>query len=193
MDIIPIGTIVAYGGPLTDADKANLKAIGWLPCDGSLLKKRDYIDLALTINANYGGAGGLNGTFNLPDLRGRFVRGLNHSANNDPDASARQASNPGGNTGNNIGSLQSYATARPVNPFKTSDDGLHNHNVPHAPINNNAYAIAGGHYGLWNSGSVNTDPAGKHTHTVVGGFNLESRPINRYVNYIIKFQGLNDL
>jgi len=188
METIPIGTIVAYGGPLTDADKSNLKTLGWLPCDGSLLKKKDYIDLALTIDANYGGTGGGNGSFNLPDFRGRFLRGVTRTSANDPNASTRVASNPGGNVGNEVGSLQYYATAKPNVAFTTSTDGLHSHNVPHAPVDNNAYAIAGSHYGIWNGGGVSVDAAGDHTHNVSGGFNPESRPINRYVNYIIKFQ-----
>lgn len=188
METIPVGTIVAYGGPLTDDNKNTLKALGWLPCDGSLLRKKDYIDLALTIDANYGGTGGGNGSFNLPDFRGRFLRGLTATSVNDPDAALRIASNPGGNTGDNVGSLQYYATAKPNSPFTTSSDGLHAHNVPHAPVNNNAYAIAGGHYGIWNDNAITIDAAGKHTHTVTAGYNAESRPINTYVNYIIKFQ-----
>jgi microcystin-dependent protein len=187
VDVIPIGTIVAYGGSLTDADKANLKSLGWLPCDGSLLKKREYIDLALKINANYGGTNGSGGDFNLPDLRGRFVRGINHGAAHDP--SLRIPSDPGGNSGNKIGSLQLYATAKPHNPFVTTSDGLHHHYVAHAPANNNAYAIAGSHYGLSNDGSIIVDSAGNQIQAVTSGFNHESRPVNRYVNYIIKFQG----
>jgi microcystin-dependent protein len=189
MYTIPIGTIVAYGGPLNDADKSKLKELGWLPCDGSLLKKKDYIDLAITVDANYGGTGGGNGSFNLPDFRGRFLRGVTRNSANDPDAATRVASNPGGNTGNEVGSLQYYGTGKPNSPFLTSKDGLHNHNVPHAPVDNNAYAIAGGHYGLWNGGHITVNAAGNHSHTVTGGYNAESRPINRYVNYIIKFKG----
>jgi hypothetical protein len=115
------------------------------------------------------------------------VRGVTHASNNDPNAGARIASNPGGNSGNAVGSLQYYATGKPNTAFTTSSDGLHNHNVPHAPVNNNAYAIAGSHYGIWNSGGVTVGAAGTHSHSVSGGYNSESRPINRYVNFIIKF------
>jgi len=44
--------------------------------------------------------------FNVPDLRGRFARGWNDGAGNDPDAATRIASNTGGATGDNVGSLQ---------------------------------------------------------------------------------------
>jgi microcystin-dependent protein len=185
---IPVGTITAYAGPFSTDTIANLKQLGWLPCDGSSYKKKDYADLALSILDNFGGTGGFSGSFNVPDFRGRFVRGTDHGTGHDPDAKSRTSSNPGGDTGDNVGSLQPFATGKPNIPFATSTDGLHSHNVPHAPVNNNAYAIAGSHYGLWNGGSVSTDSAGDHTHTVNSGFDLESRPINTYVNFIIKFQ-----
>jgi microcystin-dependent protein len=181
VDVIPIGTIVAYGGPLTDADKVNLRKLGWLPCDGSLLKKREYIDLALKININYGGTDCAGGCFNLPDLRGRFVRGTDHD-----DASAHIPSNTGCNK---IGYLQLYATAKPNNPFITTSDGLHDHQLAHAIADNHAYAIAGSNYGLRNDGRIIVDSAGSHTQAAMGGFNTESKPVDHYVNYIIKYQG----
>jgi microcystin-dependent protein len=184
---IAVGTIAAYGGSFSPDDIANLNSLGWLPCDGKSYKKKDYPDLALSILDNYGGTGGFSGNFNVPDLRGRFVRGAAHGTNNDPNAATRVESNPGGDKGDNVGSLQYSATGAPNNPFTTSQDGLHSHNVPHAPVNNNAYAIAGSHYGLWNENSVSTNAAGDHSHTLTGGFDAESRPINTYVNFIIKF------
>lgn len=181
MDVIPIGTIVAYGGPLTDADKVNLRKLGWLHCDGSLLKKREYIDLALKINVNYGGTDCAGGCFNLPDLRGRLVRGIGHD-----DASAHTSSNSGCNK---IGYLQLYATAKPNNPFITTSDGLHHHQLVHAATDEQAYAIAGSNYGLRNDGSIIVDSAGSQTQAATGDFNTESKPAHSYVNYIIKYQG----
>ena len=46
-------------------------------------------------------------TFNLPDYRGRFLRGLDSSGEGrDPDLMARYAMNPGGATQDNVGSIQ---------------------------------------------------------------------------------------
>ena len=41
-----------------------------------------------------------------PDLRGRFVRGVDSGAGQDPDAAKRTASALGGNTGDRVGSFQ---------------------------------------------------------------------------------------
>jgi microcystin-dependent protein len=185
--IIPTGTIIPYAGSFTPENITNLRTQGWLPCDGALYLKKEYMDLCLSILNNYGGTGGSSGSFNVPDLRGRFVRGVSYNSQKDPDADSRVVSNPGGNQGNSVGSLQNWATGCPHNPFITNTDNGHAHNVSHAPVENNAYAIAGSEYGIWKGGSVNTSSAGEHTHDVTTGFDNESRPVNVYVNFIIKF------
>lgn len=47
----------------------------WLPCDGSARSRVTYKDLFSLIGTTYG-AGDGSTTFNLPDLRGEFLRGL---------------------------------------------------------------------------------------------------------------------
>lgn len=51
---------------------------GWLVCDGSAVSRTDYEDLFLCIGTNFGVGDGKT-TFNLPDLRGEFIRGWNSS------------------------------------------------------------------------------------------------------------------
>jgi len=186
---IPVGSIVAYAGPITDAQKQSLAQTGWLVCDGSPYPSDgEYQQLALAILDAFGGIGGPRGEFRVPDLRGRFLRGTSYDSAVDPDASARIASNFGGNHGNSIGSLQSSATALPKSPFVSASAGEHAHNVPHAPSGNNAYALAGSHYAIWRSGPSPTDAAGAHTHALTGGWDAESRPSNVYVHFLIKSQ-----
>ncbi|HEY1932827.1 MAG TPA: phage tail protein [Acetobacteraceae bacterium] len=186
---VPVGTIATYCGPVTtDEEKQALSALGWLPCDGTSYNKAQYAQLALAIGISYGGTGGSRGSFNVPDLRGRFLRGTAHGSPVDPNAASRIAINPGGATGDSVGSLQAYATALSRNPFQAATAGRHQHSLPHGPNNNNAYAIAGSHYGIWNTGAVQTDDAGSHNHTLSGGWDAESRPNNVYANFIIKYQ-----
>ncbi|MCG8475665.1 MAG: phage tail protein [Cytophagales bacterium] len=187
-NLIPTGTIVPFAGEFTEKSIKLIHSMGWLPCDGTAYPKKKYALLALTIGSAYGEpSGGPNGSFNVPDLRGRFMRAVSGKDGADPDASIRKASNLGGNDRNKIGSLQSFATGKPLVAFKSNQAGAHTHQVPNAPVNNNAYAVAGSHYGLWNSGSRSTNSSGDHHHSINSGYNAESRPINTYVNFIIKY------
>jgi len=65
---IPIGTIITYGSSTTPT--------GWFPCDGRLLSTTEYANLYSVIGNTYGSG---IGTFNLPDLRGYFVRGWDNN------------------------------------------------------------------------------------------------------------------
>jgi microcystin-dependent protein len=96
----PPGTVLAYVGTTAPP--------GFLICDGSAVSRTNYSALFAIIGTSFGSGDGTT-TFNLPDMRGRFIRGFDGSANNDPDKATRIASNSGGNTGNNIGSLQEDA------------------------------------------------------------------------------------
>jgi microcystin-dependent protein len=75
-------------------------------CDNSTLAIASFAKL----NENLGGAWGTSGgNLNIPDLRGKFPRGVDSGAANDPDAAGRTANATGGNTGNNVGSVQADA------------------------------------------------------------------------------------
>ncbi len=52
---------------------------GWLPCDGRVVKIREYPDLFTVIGTAFGGNG--KTTFSLPDLRGRVVVGSGKGEN----------------------------------------------------------------------------------------------------------------
>jgi len=89
---------------------------GWLLCDGSAISRTIYPNLFAAIGTTWGNGDGST-TFHLPDLRGRFLRGRDGGVGRDPDRATRTASNPGGNTGDNVGSVQGHG-------YKT-----HNHGV----------------------------------------------------------------
>jgi len=48
---------------------------GWLLCDGSAISRTTYVDLFGVISTNYGIGDGST-TFNVPDIRDRFVQGM---------------------------------------------------------------------------------------------------------------------
>jgi microcystin-dependent protein len=157
------GVILAFGGSIVPA--------GYLMCDGTSYLQSDYPTLFSVIGTAYGSADALH--FNVPDLRGLFPRGVDNGAGNDPESTTRTASNPGGNTGDNVGSLQADAV------------GAHSHNqqfnVGAGPQStNSSIAIA---YGT-NDPPVWTATYG--TYDVSSPNGVETRPKNLYVNYIIK-------
>jgi microcystin-dependent protein len=179
----PIGTIIPFAGTL---NIASIESQGWLYCNGNSISRTDYATLFAVIGAAYGG-GDLQTTFDLPDFRGTFMRGVTGSTNNDPEAASRKAAASGGNTGNNIGSVQNFATGVPATALVTNTTGAHTHTIAHIPTDNSSYAIAGSYQAIWNDGSGNTDDAGDHTHTVNGGGDKESRSINVYTYFLIRF------
>ena len=72
---VPVGTVYNY--------PTQIPALtGWLVCDGASLAVAVYDDLFGALSYTWGGAGA---NFNIPDLRGLFVRGFDSGAGNDPD------------------------------------------------------------------------------------------------------------
>lgn len=56
---------------------------GWLECNGAAVSRATYSALFVAIGTVYG-AGDGSTTFNLPDLRGQFLRGWDNGAGVDP-------------------------------------------------------------------------------------------------------------
>lgn len=187
---IPPGTIVAFGGAIVPS--------GWLLCDGAEVKRSMYAGLFSAIAVNFGGGDRVT-TFNVPDLRGRFMRGVDSGAGRDPDASARAASNLGGPAGDSVGTLQDAATAAPFTPFVSEQSGSHTHTSGNF---NRLLQYTGRNTNNGTDGTDNTgsEPditvsqpmlsGGAHTHrigrTFGSGGDSETRPKNVDVNYIIK-------
>lgn len=92
-------------------------------------------------------------------------------------------------TGDNTGSVQDYATAKPKNDFITSDSGEHSHSVDHLPTDywNAAAAITDNEGANFPSKTSESGKAGLHTHTIISGGDSETRPANLYMHWIIKF------
>lgn len=179
-----VGSIVAYA---CVANQASPPPDGWLLCDGRAVSRSTYDDLFAVIGTLHGGGDGVN-TFNLPDYRGRFLRGVDDGTGRDPDAATRSGAAVGGATGDKVGSVQSDATAPPSGTgtgFVLSKAGDHRHSVSHLPTDNSWYEVHGDHYAKWTDGSSSSTTAGKHQHTVTGGGDRETTPKSIYIHYLI--------
>ncbi|MCG8476098.1 MAG: phage tail protein [Cytophagales bacterium] len=160
---VPIGSIVSYGGPVNNAQIASLADQGWLFCDGGAYDQQQYEGLYGIIGKAYGGD---ETHFNVPDLRGRFARGVDNGSKNDPDADSRTASASGGNNGDSVGSYQDdefKSHKHDINLWWRSFEG------DFSKTKDQVYDNKGAETGY--SGST-------------GG--NETRPKNVYVNWIIK-------
>lgn len=102
---MPIGTIIPYAGDINPANMSILAKAGWLLCDGRTISREEFKSLFF-VTGDIHGAGDFVSTFNLPDYRGRFLRGTDQGVGRDPDASSRQAPANGGRSGDNVGSIQ---------------------------------------------------------------------------------------
>lgn len=78
----------------------------WLMCDGSLYSPELYPDLFANIGYSHGR---LDDDFRVPDLRGMFIRGVDFGSGNDPNAVSRAQGAPGGNSGDDVGTVQQDA------------------------------------------------------------------------------------
>ena len=186
---VPVGAIFAF--------PSETIPMGYLPCEGQELAISQYPELFKLIGKTYGGT---SKTFNLPDLQGQFIRGLDREGNVDVE-----------DTGGlrKIGSLQEDSLQghrHSIPSIKTTEAGSHKHRVC---ISSKSF------FGKFANESVNgivrndftfdsrdTDESGSHSHTIpeteTGGvenhtygkvrIDSETRPMNIAFIYCIKVE-----
>ena len=77
---VPAGTVLPFAGDTAPS--------GWAICNGDPVSRTDYAELFTAIGELWGVGDGST-TFNLPDMRGQFLRGLDASGTVDPDGAGR--------------------------------------------------------------------------------------------------------
>jgi microcystin-dependent protein len=172
---IPTGTILPYAG--TSAPT------GFLLCNGSTVSRTTYADLYAVVGDSFGSGNGST-TFHLPDLKGRFLRGVDGGAGRDPDRLTRTAMNLGGNSGDQVGSVQDDAFQGHYHQFSgtfsVSDSAI----TPANYVQATAASTTSSSSTLNNQNYVNTPRTGLHG---TARFTNETRPQNANVNFIIKY------
>jgi microcystin-dependent protein len=178
---VPAGVVVPFAGPVAPP--------GYLACNGEAVNRADYPALFAAIGTVHGSGNGAT-TFNLPDYRGRFLRGVDGMAGRDPDSGKRGAPGNGGNAGNSVGSVQDSLVGR------------HTHGITD-PGHGHALNIDIALGGLWTFGDdkpnnwgvnqgAHQPPAVRAASATTGvsvdsAGGAETRPANAYVNYVIKY------
>ncbi|WID42133.1 tail protein [Pseudomonas phage ZRG1] len=133
--IVPPGAVIYFA--------RNTAPSGWLKCNGAAISRTAYAKLFAAIGTVFGAGDGFT-TFNLPDLRGEFVRGWDDGR--------------GVDGGRAFGSFQAGMIQSHSHTGGSASAGAHNHS---------GSAVAGGSH----NHSASTGGGGSHAHsgTTSGG------------------------
>lgn len=157
--LAPTATVLPYAAASAPS--------GWLLCDGSAISRTTYASLFAIIGTSHGSGDGST-TFNIPDYRGRFLRGVDSGAGRDPDSGSASSTvtitiaAPGVVTHTSHG----FATNDPV-IFSTTGalpTGITAGTTYYViVVNSNSYQLAT----IINGGALTTSGSQSGTHTVV--------------------------
>lgn len=160
IQITPTGTIHTYAGDI------GILPTGYLECDGQAVSRSTYSNLFSIIGTVYGSGNGST-TFNLPDLRGMFIRGLDLGRKIDSDRT--------------LGSVQSDSLK------------AHQHytfsSTPNATLEPSATYPAGYHSNTEEDEeySINSINSTANVCPTSSTGSTETRPTNIAMRYIIKY------
>lgn len=156
--IIP-GLMLPYGSDVVPS--------GWLECNGAAVSRTTYAALFSVINTKWG-AGDSSTTFNVPDLRGEFLRGWDHGRGID--------------TGRTFGSAQ--ADEIESHTHTATGDTTHNHTG--RGVNPGPGPDTGGVSGTFSGPATTNLPASVPLPTINATGGTETRPRNLAAMFIIK-------
>tara|TARA_R100000234_G_scaffold116669_1_gene94018 strand:+ start:20 stop:979 length:960 start_codon:yes stop_codon:yes gene_type:complete len=172
---VPVGSVFTFASATVPS--------GFLECNGAAISRSTYATLFAIIGTTHGSGDG-SSTFNLPDLRGQFVRGWANTKTNT------------GDDGRSFASTQS------------DQNKLHTHSISTATLTGGIRKISegfnagGSASGVFTktqdgnnsiTGSSSTSPVGgvdfdgTHTHTLGNNGGTEVRVKNTALMYVIKF------
>lgn len=100
----------------------NTVPTGWLECNGAAVSRTTYANLFAAIGETYGAGNGTT-TFNLPDLRGQFVRGWDNGRGVDPGRAVGSQQNSA-----NQAHTHSATATNPAHTHGVTDPG-HGHGI----------------------------------------------------------------
>lgn len=168
--IVPAGTIITFTMSVAPA--------GFLPANGAAISRTAYARLFAVLGTFYG-AGDGSSTFNLPDLRGLFVRGWDDGRGLDP--------------GHGLGVFQPGQNASHTHDASCGTAGSHSHafNYVNTPTTEDRPGIGAAmhHAGVSSAAGNRIQAAGDHAHaiTVHASGGNESRPMNISFLMCIKY------
>lgn len=149
---------------------------GWLKANGAAVSRAAYAALFAAIGTTYGAGDGFN-TFNLPDLRGEFLRAWDDGRGVDANRT--------------LGSTQADQNKAHSHSASTDTDGAHSHSYVDTDTETTGSGLAAGNnWGIYDKQTtLPTSTAGAHSHGVNVGSSggNEARPRNVALLACIKF------
>lgn len=173
-NIPPVGTISAFAGPI---DPAHPLPPNFMLCDGTAMKvgeNKEFEALWNAINVTYGngklqrGLPMIGYDFNLPDLRGYFLRGVDDSAHRDPNSGRQIGSSQPADMEGHTHNVNVYLTKYSITPPGAMPEGGLRDGDP------------GGNYGMGPRTLTTT------SYPVDSDKGKETRPLNVAVYWIIR-------
>lgn len=158
---VPAGGVMPFAGSTAPA--------GWLLCYGQAVSRSQYGELFAVLGTSYGSGDGST-TFNLPDLRGRVVAGVDNMGGSAASRLTSTTITGGADAVGEVGGSQTHT-------LTTSEIPAHSHGIE-AGQSGSFTGRAGGHNGnvITSMSSNNTGGGGAHN-------NVQPTMV---LNYIIK-------
>ena len=140
----------------------NVPPAGFMVCDGSAVSRTTYANLFDRIGTRWGAGNGTT-TFNLPDLRGEFIRGWDSGRGINPSrtfGSVEMSQNLAHTHG-----ASSSTAGEHTHTSTMGNAGAHTHDYYRAPVNHPGGAEGGSRESNGNR-IEQTGSSGAHTHTL---------------------------
>lgn len=185
---MPSGVMAFHG--------SNSAPSGWLKCNGAAISRTTYASLFAAIGTTWG-AGNGSTTFNVPDLRGLFLRGWADDQGTYDNGRAFASLQTSDNKSHNHNGATGGQSQNHTHTGYTDTQGWHTHGLKMNSGDNGAGGLQAA--GNARHDTYQSDGAGNHTHNVTtygasvdhthaiassGG--SESRPVNKAALVIIK-------
>jgi microcystin-dependent protein len=135
---VPAGVVLPYAGSAVPT--------GYLLCNGAAVSRTTYAALFTAIGTTFG-AGDGSTTFNLPDVRGRFILGVAASG-----------------TGSSLGAVGGSIDHTHSNP-STASGGSHTHDQGSSATDGGLLETGANDVSLAHEHDVTINSAGSHTHS----------------------------
>ncbi|QDD91328.1 phage tail-collar fiber domain-containing protein [Pseudomonas oryzihabitans] len=164
---VPAGTVVYFAGTTAPA--------GWFKANGAAISRTAYGELFAALGTFHGAGDGFT-TFNLPDLRGEFIRSLDDGR--------------GVDKGRGLGTAQGSQNQEHSHAGRTATAGAHSHSYMNTDtFETSTSGLSGGNNFTDRDSYYSTSTNGDHSHalTIDSSGGNEARPRNVALLAIIKY------